>query len=137
MPTFSRKSIQTLSTCHSDLQFLLMDVIKVCDFTVLCGHRGKLEQERLFDEGKTQVHYPLSKHNKTPSLAVDIAPYPIDWKDKGRFMFLAGAVHAAAILLLNRGDISHKIRWGGDWNCNGDFKDQSFFDLPHFELIEA
>lgn len=113
-----------------------MDVIKVYDFSVLCGHRGKVEQTRLFEERKTQVYWPDSKHNKTPSLAVDIAPYPIDWKDKGRFLFLAGAVHAVAALLLKQGQISHGIRWGGDWNRNGNFKDQNFFDLPHFELVE-
>ena len=29
-----------------------------------------------------------------------------------------------------------KIRWGGDWDSDFDFKDQTFNDLVHFELRE-
>ena len=137
MARLSRCSTQHLLSCHADLQLIIMEAIEVFDFSVLCGYRPKVEQERLFQECKTQVRYPNSKHNKTPSHAVDIAPYPINWKDKGRFMFLAGVINAVAMRLLEEGAITHKIRWGGDWNCNRDFKDQTFFDLPHFELIEA
>jgi peptidoglycan L-alanyl-D-glutamate endopeptidase CwlK len=28
-----------------------------------------------------------------------------------------------------------KIRWGGDWDRDEELHDQTFFDLPHFELI--
>lgn len=28
-----------------------------------------------------------------------------------------------------------KIRWGGDWDLDTDLKDNTFDDLPHFELI--
>ena len=28
-----------------------------------------------------------------------------------------------------------KLRWGGDWNDNKDFSDQTFDDLVHFELV--
>jgi hypothetical protein len=27
------------------------------------------------------------------------------------------------------------IRWGGDWDRDGRFSDQTFHDLPHFELV--
>ena len=27
-----------------------------------------------------------------------------------------------------------KVRWGGDWDGDFEFKDQNFHDLPHFEL---
>lgn len=28
-----------------------------------------------------------------------------------------------------------KIRWGGDWDGDWIHTDQSFHDLPHFELV--
>jgi hypothetical protein len=28
------------------------------------------------------------------------------------------------------------IRWGGDWSGKALFKDQTFNDYPHFELLE-
>ena len=29
-----------------------------------------------------------------------------------------------------------KIRWGGDWDSDGDLDDQTFMDLGHFELVD-
>jgi len=60
---------------------------------------------------------------------MDIAPYPIDWKDLERFYVLAGVIMACAH------EEGVKIRWGGDWDSDGDYHDSSFIDLPHFELV--
>jgi hypothetical protein len=98
------------------------------DFTVLCGFRGKAEQERLYRLGMSKVTYPNSKHNTYPSRGVDIAPYPVDWDDAERFYMLAGVIKACAYIRKT------KIRWGGDWDSDGDLHDQSFMDLGHFEL---
>jgi hypothetical protein len=62
-------------------------------------------------------------------MAVDVAPYPIDWEDTKRFYHFAGFVQATAKQL------NIPIIWGGDWNNNNNFKDQTFNDLVHFELI--
>jgi peptidoglycan L-alanyl-D-glutamate endopeptidase CwlK len=70
----------------------------------------------------------MSKHNSKPSLAVDIAPYPIDWADDERFYFLAGIIKAASH------QVGVKVRWGGDWDSDDDFHDQTFMDLGHFEI---
>lgn len=35
-------------------------------------------------------------HSTVPSRAVDIAPYPVDWADKERFVLLAGFVLGVA-----------------------------------------
>lgn len=127
MPTFSKLSEQRLATCDPRLQKLLREAIKSVDFTVLCGHRGEDEQEDAFRTGKSKVRFPNSKHNSLPSVAVDIAPYPIDWSDHRAFARLAGYV----------GRIAHEqgieIRWGGDWDGNWRSND-SFVDLPHLEL---
>lgn len=127
MPKFSQKSLSNLSTCHPDLQKLFNEVIKYFDCTIIEGYRSEEDQFKAFKDGRSKI-ISGGKHNNSPSLAVDVAPFPIDWQDKERFYYFAGFVKGIATSL------GIKIRWGGDWNENNNLKDQSFFDLPHFEL---
>ena len=92
MPRFGRRSRKNLETCNEDLQELFNEVIKFFDCTVIQGHRGKEEQNKYFDEGKSKVKYPNGRHNANPSNAVDVVPYPIDWKDTDRMYYFAGFV---------------------------------------------
>lgn len=135
MPTFSESSKKQLATCHSDLQTLMNEAIKYIDFTVLEGHRGQAAQEAAFKAGNTKLHFPNGKHNKLPSLAVDIAPFPVDWKDTERFVYFAGFIMGIAKMLLAQGKITHTVRWGGDWNNNTLVKDETFRDYGHFEVV--
>lgn len=135
MPVFSKESEEKLSTCHADLQILFHEVIKYFDCQVLEGHRDKEEQEKAVMEGKSKLHYPYGKHNATPSNAVDVTPYPVDWKNINRFYWFAGYVMGIAERLYAEGKMEHKIRYGGDWNSNMDITDQKFNDLVHFEII--
>ncbi len=130
MPRFGRRSRKNLETCHEDLQELFNEVIKYFDCTVIQGHRGKEEQNKYFDEGKSKVKYPNGRHNANPSNAVDVVPYPINWKDTDRMYYFAGFVKGVAFKL------GIPIRWGGDWNDNTEVKDTNFKDLPHFELSD-
>jgi hypothetical protein len=102
------------------------------DFTVLCGHRGKIAQGRAFFTKKSKARWGQSKHNSTPSQAVDIAPWPIDWEDTEAFVYLAGIIRAVSHDL-GYGDI---IRWGGDWDQDERMRDERFRDYPHFEIKE-
>jgi peptidoglycan LD-endopeptidase CwlK len=129
MPNFSLPSLEKLSTCHPDLQRLFKEVIKHFDCTIICGHRGEAEQEKAFLEGKSKARFGKSKHNTTPSMAVDVAPYPIDWQDIRRFYLFAGYVLAIAQ------QMGIKVRWGGDWSGDLDVKDNNFNDLPHWEIL--
>ncbi|MDB2415362.1 M15 family metallopeptidase [Rickettsiales bacterium] len=129
MPDFSISSQERLSQCDLRLQKICNEVIKYFDFTIVDGYRNKEKQNNLFYSGQSKLKYPHSKHNEFPSRAVDIAPYPINWNDKERFYLLAGMMFAVAEWQ------NIPIRWGGDWNKNWKFSDQSFHDLPHFELI--
>lgn len=129
MPKFGKRSWSRLTTCHEDLQKILNEVIKEFDLTVLTGHRNKAEQEEALATGHSGKKWPKSKHNVKPSIAVDIAPWPINWKDRERFTYLAGHVHMAAAML------GLKVRWGGDWNRDTEVSDNSFDDLVHFELV--
>jgi peptidoglycan LD-endopeptidase CwlK len=129
MPKFSTISTTRLSTCHPDLQRLFNEVVRHYDCTILCGTRGKEEQDKAFREGNSKLKFPKSKHNSTPSKAVDVAPYPLDWNDTKRFIHFAGFVEGVADCL-NIG-----VRWGGDWDSDKLMSDEKFVDLPHFELV--
>ncbi len=82
MPNFGKTSTTNLEECDLRLQDIAKKVINILDFSVIEGHRGKEEQDDLFDQRKTKVRYPNSKHNSEPSKAFDWAPYPIDWRSE-------------------------------------------------------
>lgn len=123
MSVFSNKSAGRLAGCHPDLQAVMNEAIKTVDFTVLCGHRGEAAQNEAFRRGNSKVRFPNSKHNANPSLAVDIAPYPIDWEDTGRFKALAERVLAIA------DHMGIELEWGGNWT--------SLVDMPHYQIREV
>ena len=136
---FGNTSLRRLRTCDMQLQSVLHRAmgLQLMDFTILVGHRGQTEQNEAFMRGASKLRWPASMHNTMPSLAVDIAPWPIRWgdagsptriKDIGRFYKLAGIVLATAR------EQSIVLRWGGDWTMNGNVYDQDFDDLVHFEL---
>lgn len=129
MPNYSSRSTKELATCDERLQLVFNEVIKRFDCSILKGHRKKEEQDEKYRLGLSKVQYPNSKHNFFPSLAVDVAPYPVDWRDRERFHYFAGYVVGTAISL------GVRIRWGGDWDKDTQVKDNAFDDLPHFELI--
>ena len=128
MPKFSRASAQRLATCHKDLRSVCEQLIKTFDFSVTCGHRGKVDQDAAYKAGNSKVRFPNSAHNKLPSMAVDIVPYPVDWNDISRFKEMAAAFFAVANLLKERGEITHEFEWGGNW--------RTLKDYPHFEVKE-
>lgn len=123
------------------LQFVMMDAIEIVDFTIIQGHRGELEQNKAFAEGKSQKRWPHGNHNALPSRAVDVAPVyydasrmQIDWNDIGAFGRLMGVIQACAY---RRGI---RLRFGLDWD--GDFRsvnrdpNESLLDAPHVELVD-
>lgn len=143
MPKFSSDSISKLKTCDPRLSSLFNNVIPFYDCIVLPngGARTPELQETLVAEGASKKLN--SKHvvtiEKPLSRAVDVAPYPVIWPDKnspyyiqqyGRFYHFAGYVKKVAET------VKLRIRYGGDWDSDLDFMDQTFNDLVHFELIE-
>lgn len=123
MPIFSERSKKNLETCDPKLQTIFNEVIKYLDITIICGNRGEDEQNKAFEAGNSKLRYPDSKHNKEPSLAVDVAIYPIDYSNIRSFYYLAGNVQAVADRLYI------PIRWGGSW--------KNFPDYDHWELIDV
>lgn len=127
MPSFSDRSETQLATCHADLRRVLNEAIRLIDFAVLEGHRSPGRQEYLYEIGASKVL--KGKHNELPSLAVDIAPWPVNWADRERFVYFAGVVMGIA------GTLGVALRWGGDWDRDTELADETFRDLGHFELV--
>lgn len=137
--SFGTKSRARLNTAAKPLQEIAEKALSygVMDFSVIEGHRTVERQKELYDQGMTQIDGVVKKgkHNENPSMAVDILPYPSNvngvnvWSDKQRFCVLAGLMYAAA------SELGHTIRWGGDWDGDGNNADSRFLDLPHFEIV--
>lgn len=132
---FSSTSNQRLATCDERLQEIANKVmeLQLFDFGISCGHRTEAEQNKLFDEGKSKLKWPMSKHNGFPSKAFDFVLYvngKIDWNDSEAWYMAVGVFRGVAAAL------GYKIRCGADWD--GDFtkKDQTFNDLPHIEILD-
>jgi peptidoglycan LD-endopeptidase CwlK len=127
MAKFSKKSLEKLATCNHLLQYVANKAIEEIDFVVVCGHRGKEEQNKAYAMNNSGLMYPHSKHNQLPSLAMDLAPCKvvdgkttIDWNDIKAFQDLAKIIKRIA-------DDQHiPIEWGGDWRGRK--------DMPHFQL---
>ena len=140
---FSRKSQVNLDSCHPDLITLFTVVLKKRDCSVPEGHRSNTRQAQLYKELKTKVKAGGSKHNKMPSEAADVYPCPIDIKkldandrsEWNHFYHFVGYVKGVADELYESGRMRYKVRSGADWDGDNSFRDQTFHDLPHWELI--
>jgi len=141
MNKLSQRSEKHLSTCHKDLRLVVRDSLEIIDFSVLEGHRGARDQNEYFQKGLSKVRWPDSLHNEYPSEAIHLAPYPVLWprgvkdptekmKRYARFYYLAGIV----ITVGHR--LGIQVKFGGDWNRNHRFDDQTFDDLMHYELVK-
>jgi peptidoglycan L-alanyl-D-glutamate endopeptidase CwlK len=126
---YSQKSQEKLNTCHPDLQRLFNEAIKHVDITIIDGVRTKEQQEEYVKTGKSKTMN--SKHLKQAdgySHAVDAMPFPIDWNNTSRNYLFAGFIKGLAV------SMGINIRMGADWDGDFDTKDQTFHDVPHFEL---
>ena len=147
MARFSKRSRANLDGCHDDIIAVCNELIIVTDFSVVFGNRPPELQFELYQKGREfkndkwivarqneVVTYcdgfkKLSNHNKTPSDAVDLIPYPSKYSDRNEQYYLAGAFLAVAYRLKVQGIIESSFRWGGRW--------KSFKDYPHFERVKA
>ena len=126
MPKFGKRSRSRLVGVDAKLVNILNELVKIMDVTIIEGVRTKERQEELLSKGATKTRF--SKH--IDGKAVDLAPYPIDWEDRERFHYMGGMLRGIAQQL------GVKARWGGDWDSDGEIKDNSFDDLVHIEIRE-
>lgn len=116
----SKKSIQKLNTCHSDLKKLIEAVAEDEKCAVICGFRGRYEQEKAYYEGRSKAKWGASKHNLKPSHAVDVVPLPLDWNNISSFVKLGEKIMKKA------DELNINVKWGRDF--------KGLKDYPHFEL---
>jgi peptidoglycan L-alanyl-D-glutamate endopeptidase CwlK len=93
------------------------------DFTIVCGVRSEIEQNKAFNEGYSQLRYPMSRHNTFPSEAVDVCPYAygkLVWDDDRLWGLLLNHISFHA------GRLNVQLEFGAYW--------KSFTDKPHIEL---
>jgi peptidoglycan L-alanyl-D-glutamate endopeptidase CwlK len=160
---FGNRSNENLEEVHQDLQLIMEESIKVSDvdFGITEGYRAPAKQFEYYKRGREYdydsdkwvisnrskvVTYldgtiKKSKHNENPAMAVDIYIYipgkPRMAYDFSHMSYVAGVITATTKRLLDEGEIKHSIRWGGNWDGDGELiTDQSFDDLPHFELVK-
>ena len=158
MPSFGNASRNRLSTLCPELVEVAEDAIQIIDFSIIETDRSKEVQNQYFSNGQSTLRWPQSKHNicdaRPLAEALDVWPYIPPFgalsghpdqvakiaRETGRsgteaqefiykaFSRVAGVFEACAH---HRG---YTIRWGGDWDGDGNLLDQKFHDLPHIEL---
>jgi len=130
MYKFGKRSRARLKGVDSRLVNVLNELIKVMDVTIIEGVRSAETQNKYFKDGKSKLDGVNKKSNHQLGKAVDLAPYPINWKESNRFYYMGGMIRGIAKQL------NLKIRWGGDWDSDGETKDQTFMDLVHIEILD-
>jgi len=124
MPRFGKRSKQRLKGVDAKLVNVANELIKLMDVTVIEGLRSQKRQDELVAQGKSKTKFGKHVQGK----ALDLAPYPIDWKDRERFHYMGGLIRGIGHSL------GVNIRWGGDWDSDGEIKDNNFDDLVHVEI---
>lgn len=133
---FSKRSLDRLKGVHPDLVKVTHRALELSpyDFTITEGLRSLEQSAKNIANGTSFLKDP-SKSKHVQGRAVDFAPLKdgkIDWNDIDAFQAVADAFFKAA------DELGVKIKWGGDWNQNGSYKDEiqrGTLDGPHIELI--
>ena len=99
---------------------------QIMDFSILCGYRDEAEQNLDVKLGRSELCWPHGRHNHKPSLAVDIAAYPIDDFDRANTW---RTKQLAKIVLKTASKLRIPVYWGGHWT--------HFKDVYHYQLPES
>ena len=105
--------------------------ISEVDFSVLEGVRTLERQRELYAQGRTapgKIVTWTMKSRHIEGKAVDLVPYPLDWNDLEKFNKIKDAMFQAAK------ELDVNLRWGADWNGNGEYREKGEYDSPHFEI---
>ena len=124
MPKFGKRSRERMKGVDSRLINVMNELIKLMDVTIIEGLRTKERQEELVAKGASKTKF--SKHIE--GKALDVAPYPIDWENRDGFYYMGGMIRGIAQQL------GYDIRYGGDWDSDGQTKDNNFDYLVHIEI---
>jgi len=141
---YGSRSIAKLDTAHHELveTFHLYRQRQFYDITIIHGWRGEAIQHQAFIEGNSTKDWPDSKHNilgpdgEPLSNAIDYGPWcyvpelgkmGVPWKDTHAFAIIGGLLLACAR------ELGYNLRYGGDWDMDGQTTDQNLMDWGHIE----
>lgn len=105
--------------------------ISEVDFTVMEGVRTLERQRELYAQGRTDPGKIVTwtmKSRHIEGKAVDLVPYPLDWNDLEKFNKIKDAMFQAAR------ELDVNLRWGADWDGDGNYREKGEYDSPHFEI---
>jgi peptidoglycan L-alanyl-D-glutamate endopeptidase CwlK len=124
-------SLARLQKVHPLLSACVVRAIQLTpvDFTVFEGMRSMERQRSLFETGKTKTLN--SRH--LVGKAVDLPA----WKGGRPVWDRVDAQQVANAMMQAAKECGVTLRWGGDWDMDGDQADETFRDLVHFELPTA
>tara|TARA_R100001377_G_C3138013_1_gene91685 strand:+ start:259 stop:651 length:393 start_codon:yes stop_codon:yes gene_type:complete len=128
MPKFGKKSKQRLKGLDPRLIEVLDELIKIMDVTIIEGLRSEETQYKYFLDKSSKLDGTKKKSKHQTGHAVDLAPYPVKWQETKRFYYMGGMIKGIAK------ELGINIRWGGDWDSDGEISDQTFMDLVHIEV---
>lgn len=144
MFTYGSGSTNKLSTVHPKLRQVAIRALERSpyDITIVHGWRGEEVQNALKASGASTKFFPDSRHNKSDdpqvenpnqvSDAIDFAPWidaDIPWGETHIFAVIAGLMFAAA------SELGVTLRWGGDWDTDGNTKEHKLQDWGHMEIV--
>lgn len=121
---------------HPDLCGVIDEVAQRFNLVVIDGLRTAKQQAALFAQGRTTPGLIVtdtlhSKHMRQLDgygHALDVIPHPVDWENLARFDALALSIFSVA----SRRRVF--LRWGADWDGDGQFREKREHDSPHWEI---
>ena len=161
---YGATSLARLATAHDELQRLMKRVGENFPNTILEGERTVEQQEKNVAKGVSKTmnsKHITGEGVRDLAEAVDAAPDPLSWpqaqKLLSRIESVAGQLtdeQGAEVMALVEGyvrevarwyyfggfvlgtaeEMEIDVRWGGDWDSDRKLEDQTFHDLPHFEV---
>ncbi len=142
MYKLSKRSLSKLRGVHPDLVKVVKRAIEIteADFTVIEGLRSAKRQRHLVSIGASQT---LNSRHLTGH-AVDLAWYNkgISWDTGNPDSFYEvkhdddyeGYQEIGTSMLMAAKELGIPLRWGADWDMDGQHTDSKFLDWVHFEL---
>ncbi len=137
MPAFtSHRSLRVLSELSPNLVAVNNKAIQHIDYSLIDGARTTSQQQVIFADGRSKLDgiNQRSKHQiypgKPKATAFDFIPAPFTtWDDRPLFT-------GYAFFFLGIGfEMGIELRWGGDWDQDFRWKDQTWNDFPHLEEV--
>ena len=131
----SERSLERAKDVNPKLIDIILLAIKrtPIDFGVAYqgGARTAEEQNQLFKEGysKCDGYLILSKHQSGDAIDLNVFVGAKVVENKEMLCVIAGIMFACA------NELNVQIRWGLDWDKDGDIRDNTFNDMYHFEIV--